>query len=341
MRKDMFLHSLALFEENMAQLASPVDEKRKQKGKQVVFHYTGISRNTTGDAVVLFEAQSQSDPSSHYNCVMSVIPKNMSLFAVAHNQRKLGERIAAIKNADVKCFCSCPDFQYSGAEYNMKHKYHSLETDHSSRPSSDMFPKVRDPEGKHTLCKHLMAICSGMLTNASSIMGDARKATFPEKEKTDPSEIKALNKKDDNSAKQTTIPDTLDKGKKDTNPVMAQDMSSVKMLNGNLENTEPSEVEAINSLSTAAPVEGNQNVSDAMNTLAGTLTELPTEEDDAIETVNSIDDESESNVPEGQSSDDGESTVDVSSIPALNKGKVSPMDFDESPNHPMFDQPVD
>lgn len=215
MRKDMFLHSLAIYEANMAKLAAKVDNGRKERSKSLTFRYTGITKNNIGDAVVSFSVPSQSDPSKSYDCFMAVIPKGMSLFAVAHNQRKLNERITALKNADVKCFCTCPDFNWAGMKYNMKHKYSSYEDGHQSSEGvpdgSDIPPRVRDPKGKNTLCKHLMAVCKGILTNASSIMGDARKAKFPAAPKITANNAPILNKNDAENTNNQPEVNILDK----------------------------------------------------------------------------------------------------------------------------------
>lgn len=333
MRKDMFLHSLAIYEANMAKLAAKVDNGRKERSKSLTFRYTGITKNNIGDAVVSFSVPSQSDPSKSYDCFMAVIPKGMSLFAVAHNQRKLNERITALKNADVKCFCTCPDFNWAGMKYNMKHKYSSYEDGHQSSEGvpdgSDIPPRVRDPKGKNTLCKHLMAVCKGILTNASSIMGDARKAKFPAAPKTTANNAPILNKNDAENTNNQPEVNILDK--KVAAEPSAPNANDIKVLNGNTQNIDkPTEMEAINNLSNSEPVK-TPEVNAVIDALTNTLTNQDSSnQDSAINSMNHDNDET-----------DEQSPTDMPILNGGNKGITSSIDFDDSPNLPMFNPPDD
>lgn len=178
MQKSLIQARLRTFlEGTMKDFAAPLDSGRIERSRQLSYHYQGIERNPSGDAVVRWHIPSQSNPGTFYECFISVKPKGMSLFAVANNVRDLRSRVNALKDADVRCFCPCKDFRYSGAAYNMAHLNDGFEEGHGDA-GSNIPPDVRDPERKHTICKHLAAAFKGMLTNAGPIMKDARNAKF-------------------------------------------------------------------------------------------------------------------------------------------------------------------
>lgn len=182
MRKSLIQARLKTFlEGTMKDFTAPLDSGRIERSKKLTYNYKGIEKNPSGDAVVRWHIPSQSNPGTVYECFISVKPKGMSLFAVANNVRDLRSRVNALKEADVKCFCPCKDFRYSGAAYNMAHLNDGFETGHGDA-GSDIPPDIRDPERKHTICKHLAAAFKGMLTNAGTIMKDARTVKFAKKE---------------------------------------------------------------------------------------------------------------------------------------------------------------
>jgi len=194
MLKSMLQSRLRTFlEGTMKEFADPLDSGRAQRALKLQHHYVGIERNRTGDAVIKWHIPSQTNPGTVYECFVSVKPKNMSLFAVANNVRDLRSRVLALKEADVKCFCPCKDFRYSGAAYNMSHLHGGFEEGHGDA-GSDIAPDIRDPERACTICKHLAAAFKGMLTNAATIMKDAKNAKFP-KEQPDKVDIGPLSRK--------------------------------------------------------------------------------------------------------------------------------------------------
>lgn len=160
------------------------DDPSIAKSKGMGHTYIGINRDRNGDAVVKWNIPSQSTPGKLYDVFIGVIPKDVSLFALAQNSKgDIRTRQAILRNADVKCFCSCKWFNYGGIAYNLKHGLDSYSYDHKSSDDvpdgSDIPPDVRDPERKHVLCKHLVAAFKGMSTNATRIVSDAKKAKFP------------------------------------------------------------------------------------------------------------------------------------------------------------------
>ena len=197
MLKSMLQSRLRAFlEGTMREFTAPLDSGRLERAKKLQYHYAGIERNLSGDAVIKWHIPSQSNPGTVYECYVSIKPKGMSLFAVANNVRDLRSRVTALKEADVRCFCPCKDFRYSGAAYNMSHLHDGFEEGHGDA-GSDIPPDVRDPAREHTICKHLAAAFKGMLSNAGPIMKDARAARFPkpEQEKVDLGPLSAKKKK--------------------------------------------------------------------------------------------------------------------------------------------------
>ena len=181
MRKDYLKQ--CLLEADMDWFADRADDGRAERAKKLMHFYKGLGRNRNGEAVTRWKIPSQKRDGVNYNCFIAVIPKGgNSLFAVAQGKKDVKSRSDAIRQADVKCFCSCPDFNWSGARYNMKHKLDSLEPGHRSAKGvpdgSDIAPTKRDPEGKNMVCKHLLAAFKGMKTNATVIMKDAASAKF-------------------------------------------------------------------------------------------------------------------------------------------------------------------
>ena len=170
----------AYLEGTMKEYAQGLDSGRASRANRLQHLLTGITKNGNGDAVLQWHVPSQTDPNTVYECYVSIKPKGMSLFAAANNLRDLRSRVDALKNADVKCFCPCKDFRYSGAAYNMAHE-DGFEEGHGDA-GTNYAPDVRDPQRKHRLCKHLAAVFKGILTNAGTIMKDAREVKFPKDE---------------------------------------------------------------------------------------------------------------------------------------------------------------
>lgn len=157
-----------------------------EEGKKLEHYFKGVSRGPDGNAVIEFAIPSRSENGVMRHCFIDVIPKGTTLFNLAKNTSKLADRMQILKDADVKCFCSCPWFNWYGAKYNMKHEHDSLAAGHhSDNPADDngedIAPNVRDPQRKNTLCAHLVAALKGMMTSAPSIMKQARELPPEEK----------------------------------------------------------------------------------------------------------------------------------------------------------------
>ncbi len=189
MDKNVLLNCLStgknLIESNAAFFAQKADGKRFEQGRKMVRHFVGVSRAPDGNAVIEFEVPSRSNPNTVRHCFIDIIPKQANLFTLAQTTKKLADRVNMLKDADVRCYCSCPDFNWNGMKFVMKHKYDSLSANHHSDDAKDdhgedIAPKVRKP----ALCAHLVAALGGILTNAGSIMKQVR--TAPPVEETEP-----------------------------------------------------------------------------------------------------------------------------------------------------------
>ena len=187
MDKNVLLNCLStgknLIESNAAFFAQKADKKRFEQGRKMERHFVGVSRSPDGNAVIEFNVPSRSDPGTVRHCFIDIIPKDANLFTLAQTTKKLADRINTLKNADVRCYCSCPDFNWNGMKFMMKHKYDSLSADHHADRDhddhgEDIAPKVRTP----SLCAHLVAALGGILTNAGSIMKQVRNAPPVEEE---------------------------------------------------------------------------------------------------------------------------------------------------------------
>ena len=109
------------------------------------------------------------------------VPVEGCLFAIAKGKWNLKVFSQAFANADVRIHCNCPDFYWAGMKYNLgpngPHKG-SLAPGQSSIDPREEYPikppDIRDPERKHTMCKHLYTVFRYFRNNATSIMSQAK-----------------------------------------------------------------------------------------------------------------------------------------------------------------------
>ena len=275
MRLDTFIrNSRAMLENNMAFFSKKTDGGRKLRAKELTRRFVKVSRNPQGQAVTEWKVPSASDPGKEYDCYISVEPKQGTLFTIAHAKGNLRTRVQLIKDADVRCFCTCPDFNWSGMKYNMKHRFDGYEDGHSSvdgvPDGSDIRPKVKDPRGKRTVCKHLLTCFTGMLTGAQVIMKAARTTKFPQEYTKEPEDVKVLNPETDKEASSGEI--TQMNGGKGKETASGE----IKANNTGTDRKPladyPKEDEAIKVLGESAPVKLPEAQA-ALDALAGTLGE--------------------------------------------------------------------
>lgn len=172
------------FEATMKDLSGPVDNLRKYRSKSLMFHYNDLTMNKdSGQAVVHFVVPSASG-GKKYDVYIEFLPKQGTLFSMAQGPMNPAKKIALLRSCDVKVFCTCPDFNWSGMKYNLKHIYDSYLSGYESIdgvPSGgeDIPPKVKDPHHQHRVCKHILAAFNAVLTNWMTIIKAAKNYTVP------------------------------------------------------------------------------------------------------------------------------------------------------------------
>lgn len=173
------------FEATMKDLSGPVDNLRKYRSKTLPFYYNDLTMNKeSGHAVVHFVVPSAKNDKK-YDVYIEFIPHEGTLFSMAQGQMNPAKKIALLRSCDVKVFCTCPDFNWSGMKYNLKHIYDSYLSGYESIdgiPSGgeDISPNVRDPHHKHRVCKHLLAAFNAVLTNWMRIIKAAKQYKVPD-----------------------------------------------------------------------------------------------------------------------------------------------------------------
>ena len=264
-------------EATKADLIKKADPDRVSRSKVLEHHFTKISRNSRGQAVLEWKVPSASDPGTEYDCYISIEPKRGTLFVLASAGGKIQDKMRLVKDADVRCFCTCKDFRYSGAGANLASKYDAFEDGHGDTSWTSIAPTVRDPERKQTLCKHLISCLNGIPMNAGTIIKAARTAKFPkEYTKERGNEVNVLNG-DDTEQKPYGEIKTLNYPKQEERP-----SGEITVANSGKDRKPvvdyPSESEAITMLGESSPVK-TPEVKGALDSLA---TAIGKEEADRI-----------------------------------------------------------
>lgn len=172
------------FEATMKDLSGPVDNLRKYRSKTLMFHFNDLTMDkTTGHAVVHFVVPSASGD-KNYDVYIEFIPPQGTLFSMAQGPMTPAKKIGLLRSCDVKVFCTCPDFNWSGMKYNLKHIYDSYLSGYESIegvPSGgeDIPPNVKDPHHKNRVCKHVLAAFSAVMTNWMRIIKAAKEYRVP------------------------------------------------------------------------------------------------------------------------------------------------------------------
>jgi len=179
LNKDRFIANL--LEYSMGDLASSSESKRKDRSKSIIVRYSGVIEGDDGHARTVWEVPSQSSTGS-YTVMISVEPKDKTLFSIAKSKWDMKKFINVIKTSDVKVHCTCPDFLYGGAKYNLgkygKHGVSAIEISSGYEGEADVVtdaPDIRDPNRENVMCKHCIAVSSRFTANASKIMSQVRK----------------------------------------------------------------------------------------------------------------------------------------------------------------------
>jgi len=190
-----------LLEENIASLQSLSDPGRVSRGKNLKTVFKGLTQDSDGQAITNWVVDSYSGNGT-YNVEVG-ISVNGGLFELAKewNPKKFSTELA---NADIRVYCPCKDFYWSGAKYNLGPNGsikgvsgdHTIHKNAGHQYDSDVIthaPDIRDPERKNVLCMHLSAVCRRFSANAFDIMSKAR--AMSKEKQINPIDINAPKKK--------------------------------------------------------------------------------------------------------------------------------------------------
>lgn len=185
--RDIFLQNAtknkALFEYTFTELKNNSDEDRRARAKGITTHFQGIEQGPDGQARAIFRVPSQTDRSKNYNVTVAIIVPKSSLFAVAKAKWDPTKFANTLKNANVKVHCTCMDFLMAGPKYNLgpSGKYKGSVLTDKTQPSyktiNPTAPDYTDPQRRHILCKHCIAVATNFTANSFNIMKSVRKFT--------------------------------------------------------------------------------------------------------------------------------------------------------------------
>lgn len=181
------------YEATMRELAATANGMTTFRSGLLTFYYKGLEKHKKdGNAIVHFSVSSQDKPNVFYDVYIEMIPQGGgTLFSRAQDRIRPAQKIALLRECDVKVFCSCEWFNYGGMKYNMKHIYDGFcDNGYVSvagvpNGGEDIDPKERDPMHKNHVCKHLVAAFKAVMTNWNRIMADAKRFKVDEHEDVD------------------------------------------------------------------------------------------------------------------------------------------------------------
>lgn len=186
----MYPRSKPIMEYTFSELRNSSDNARKSRvrsdGLVVEYQKDLLDQSKDGHPRTHWIVSNPSKGTEYSQVVQIRVPVKGGLFALAAPTTKwnLKSLSSALAKAEVRVHCTCPDFYWAGMKYNLGPsgpKKGALAYDmHAGLPHEQRNPQapvIRDPSGKHTLCKHLIAVMSVLPTNASSIMSSIRHYT--------------------------------------------------------------------------------------------------------------------------------------------------------------------
>src|SRR5574343_163076 len=172
-----------LVEESFVSLDTHVDPARKARSSGISrTKLESLDQTADGHARTNWKVNSQHDSSTQYDVTVEVIvPTTGGLFAIAKEKWQPKTYKDVLTKSDVRVRCSCPDFYWSGMMHNNgphgKYKG-SLASGGTTVPNAQgdpIFPKIRNPSGDLSMCKHLHSVFKYFPANAFDIMSKARK----------------------------------------------------------------------------------------------------------------------------------------------------------------------
>lgn len=172
-----------LLEYSLGELKTASEEKRVSRAKNMIIRYQGVTSGDDGHARTIWEVPSQTGDGS-YRVMVAFEPKESDLFSLSKGKWDLSNFSKILSESDVKVHCTCKDFLFGGAKYNLgkygNYSDSAIKTSSGYKNETDVIsdaPDVRDPNRKNIMCKHLIAVSNRFTANTSRIMSQIRKYT--------------------------------------------------------------------------------------------------------------------------------------------------------------------
>lgn len=166
---EMALRDGVINEDTFNQLRTQADSdriKRANNRKQpILVRYVGVNKQ---NGWIKFETNSQFTKGRKYYQYVKLLDINdIKDFG---DLREI-DITRLVLSGNVAVFCSCPDFLYKGFKYMGYHMGYGLRRE-------TRFPKIRNPNLKGTICKHLICVSQVFLANWLSIYKDLKKTNY-------------------------------------------------------------------------------------------------------------------------------------------------------------------
>lgn len=188
-----------LEELNREAMLALTDPKRRDRGKRVNrVTFDAVSLPNKTDLRVAFKVSSQTGTQGKIAGTIRQYVEYIDIIGMQDHIRQKGIKLADampfLKTAKLRVYCSCPDFFWNGAKFNLGvrsdrgqykdslvrgKKWGYVGFDKATgRKYEEEFdvthaPNIRDPQRKHILCKHLYACVNYLPNNFQSILGQA------------------------------------------------------------------------------------------------------------------------------------------------------------------------
>jgi len=175
----------AILEYTLAALGNMSDDKRKANSIGIPAFYKYISQGPDGQTWTNWSVPSQSNAGTNYRVIVELhMPSEGGFIAFSKQKLSAPKMVKAVSSTDVRVYCSCPDFYWGGAKYNLgpSGKYGSEEMSLVPGQTAGFkhdqgivtyAPDIRDPERKQVLCKHCISVSKKFPWNANQIFKDA------------------------------------------------------------------------------------------------------------------------------------------------------------------------
>ena len=193
-----------LTRDDMLRQVQRLDPKRAQRGDRtspILIDSVSLKGNqgSTNGVRVVFKVPTQTDTLGpdgqprRYLTFIDILDLQNEIFDNGISLKAFAE---FLKTAKIRVYCSCPDFFWNGAKFNLgihsddnslkdslvrdkKYGYKGINKD-TGEPYDEEFdvtkaPDIRDPNRTHILCKHLYACLKYLPNNATTVLSKAQK----------------------------------------------------------------------------------------------------------------------------------------------------------------------